>query len=84
MKEDRIIDTLSHKDAAKNTSQRTPNLPNHVLMPGLVNTHTHTPMSLFRELADDLDLMDWLQNYIWPTEGSIINEESVKDGSELA
>ncbi len=59
-------------------------LKNHVLMPGLVNTHTHTPMTLFRGLADDLDLMDWLQNHIWPAETALLNEESVTVGTRLA
>lgn len=56
----------------------------HVLMPGLINAHTHTPMNLFRGLADDLQLMDWLQNHIWPAEKAIINTESVADGTRLA
>ena len=40
--------------------------PNAILMPGLINTHAHAAMSLFRGLADDLRLQDWLQNYIFP------------------
>lgn len=56
----------------------------HVLIPGLINTHTHTPMNLFRGLADDLELMDWLQNHIWPAEAKILNTKSVYDGSMLA
>lgn len=59
-------------------------LTTHVLMPGLINAHAHSPMSLFRGLADDLKLMDWLQNHIWPAEQAIINEQSVADGSRLA
>ncbi len=56
----------------------------HVLMPGMVNSHTHAPMNLFRGLADDLDLMDWLNNYIWPAEGKIINAKSTALGAKLA
>jgi 5-methylthioadenosine/S-adenosylhomocysteine deaminase len=55
-----------------------------VLMPGLVNGHTHAAMVLFRGMADDLELMDWLQNYIFPMEGQFVSEEFVKIGAELA
>lgn len=56
----------------------------HVLMPGLVNTHAHTPMNLLRGLADDLTLMDWLNHHIWPAEQKILCPESIYDGSLLA
>ena len=59
-------------------------LNDHVLMPGLINAHAHTPMNLFRGLADDLALMDWLNHHIWPAEKALINEESVAVGSRLA
>jgi len=59
-------------------------LNNQVLMPGLVNAHTHAPMNLFRGLADDKRLMDWLNNHIWPAEGDVINAESVTDGCRIA
>ncbi|MDH4135063.1 MAG: TRZ/ATZ family hydrolase, partial [Gammaproteobacteria bacterium] len=52
--------------------------------PGLVNAHTHAAMSLFRGLADDLPLMDWLQNHIWPAEGRWVSAEFVFEGTELA
>jgi len=58
--------------------------PNHAILPGLINAHTHTSMSLFRGLADDLPLMDWLNNHIWPAEQKWVNEEFIHDGSELA
>lgn len=57
---------------------------NHVVMPGFVNTHCHSAMVLVRGLADDLQLMDWLNNYIWPAEGHIVSAEMVKDGTRLA
>lgn len=60
------------------------NLDNQVLIPGLVNSHTHSPMSLMRGLADDLPLMDWLNNHIWPTEQKHVSAEFVFDGSLLA
>jgi len=59
-------------------------LPGHALIPGLINTHTHSAMSLFRGLADDLPLMRWLHDHIWPAEGRWVHEEFVADGSRLA
>ncbi|MDZ7829908.1 MAG: TRZ/ATZ family hydrolase [Halofilum sp. (in: g-proteobacteria)] len=58
--------------------------PEHVIMPGLVNAHTHAAMSLLRGLADDLPLMEWLQEHIWPAEGKWVDEQFVHDGAELA
>ncbi|MFH1673294.1 MAG: amidohydrolase family protein, partial [Pseudomonadota bacterium] len=55
-----------------------------IIMPGLVNTHTHAPMSLFRGLADDLPLMQWLNEYIFPAESRFINPESVFAASLLS
>lgn len=81
----RIIDILpSEQTAAKYAAKAVFERKSHVLMPGLINTHTHTPMNLFRGLADDLELMDWLTNHIWPAEQAIINANSVYDGSRLA
>jgi 5-methylthioadenosine/S-adenosylhomocysteine deaminase len=59
-------------------------LGNHVLMPGLVNAHTHAAMSLLRGIADDLPLMDWLQNHIWPAESKWVDREFIRDGIALA
>ena len=56
----------------------------HALIPGLVNAHTHNPMTLMRGLADDLPLMRWLQEHIWPAEAKAISPEFVRDGVELA
>ena len=55
-----------------------------VVMPGLINTHTHAPMVLFRGLADDLALMDWLQKYIFPAEAKTVSPEFVRAGTRLA
>jgi 5-methylthioadenosine/S-adenosylhomocysteine deaminase len=55
-----------------------------VVMPGLINTHTHAPMVLFRGLADDLALMDWLQKYIFPAEARTVSPEFVRVGTRLA
>lgn len=54
------------------------------LMPGFVNGHTHSAMVLFRGMADDLDLMTWLQNYIFPMEGRYVDEELIEAGTSLA
>ncbi len=55
-----------------------------IVMPGLVNTHTHLPMTLFRGLADDLPLMEWLQERIFPAEARHITPETVRSGTRLA
>ncbi|HSC28785.1 MAG TPA: amidohydrolase, partial [Vicinamibacterales bacterium] len=55
-----------------------------VVMPGLVNTHTHAPMVLYRGLADDLGLMDWLHKYVFPAEASTVSPEFVRAGTRLA
>ena len=55
-----------------------------VVMPGLVNTHTHAPMVMFRGLADDLALMDWLQKYIFPGEAKTVSPAFVQAGTRLA
>jgi 5-methylthioadenosine/S-adenosylhomocysteine deaminase len=55
-----------------------------VIMPGLINTHTHAPMVLFRGLADDLVLMEWLQKYIFPAEAKTVSPAFVRTGTRLA
>jgi 5-methylthioadenosine/S-adenosylhomocysteine deaminase len=59
-------------------------LENHVLIPGLVNAHTHAAMSLMRGLADDLPLMRWLEDHIWPAEAKHVSRQFVFDGTLLA
>lgn len=59
-------------------------LPNQVVMPGLINAHGHSAMSLLRGYADDLDLQTWLNDHIWPAEGRFVSEDFVRDGSRLA
>jgi len=59
-------------------------LPDHVLMPGLINAHTHSPMTLLRGYADDLDLHVWLTEHIWPAEQKFVGPEFVADGTRLA
>jgi len=58
--------------------------PDHVLIPGLINAHTHSAMSLFRGMADDLPLAKWLEQHIWPAEARWASAEFVRDGAELA
>ena len=60
------------------------NLPDHILIPGLINLHTHAAMTLMRGLADDLPLMDWLQKHIWPAEAAHVSPQFVYDGTRLA
>ena len=55
-----------------------------VVLPGLINTHGHAPMVMYRGLADDLALMDWLEKYIFPAEGKTVSPEMVRIGSRLA
>ncbi|BBL58060.1 TRZ/ATZ family hydrolase [Methylomonas koyamae] len=81
----RIIDLLPAADAAaKYKPRQLEILERHALIPGLVNCHTHAAMSLLRGIADDLQLMDWLQNHIWPAEQKWVGEAFVRDGVELA
>jgi len=55
-----------------------------IILPGLINTHTHAPMVMYRGLADDLALMDWLQKYIFPAEAKTVSPELVRIGTRLA
>lgn len=59
-------------------------LGQQALMPGFINAHTHAAMNLFRGLADDLPLMSWLEEHIWPAESKWISDEFVYDGSRFA
>ena len=74
----------TEKATEKYTANEEHHLQQHALIPGLINAHTHAAMNLFRGLADDLPLMDWLNNHIWPAEAKWVNPEFVKDGTELA
>lgn len=70
-------------DARYRAAQRI-DAPASAVMPGLVNAHTHVPMTLFRGIADDRALMDWLQNFIFPAEAKNVDEEFVRWGTRLA
>ncbi len=81
----RIVALLPTGEARNrfNPAQRV-TLEEHILIPGLVNLHTHAAMSLMRGLADDLPLMEWLQKRIWPAESANASPQFVYDGTRLA
>ena len=66
------------------TAAQTIEVRDQVVLPGLINTHTHAPMVMYRGLADDLALMDWLQKYIFPAEAKTVSPEFVRIGTRLA
>ena len=85
IREGRIQDILPTGEArARYSAAVEHELDRHLLIPGLVNAHTHAAMSLLRGLADDLPLHDWLNNHIWPAESRWVSEEFVHDGTQLA
>jgi len=69
--------------AQKFTARQAINASNKVVIPGLINTHTHIPMSLFRGISDDLDLQEWLTKYIFPAEAKNVTEDFVRVGTRL-
>jgi len=85
VEESRIIGLLPRAEAEQRwPGAQSVELPNHVLLPGLVNCHTHAPMTLLRGYADDLDLHVWLQDHIWPAEREFVGPGFVRDGTRLA
>lgn len=64
-------------------TKRTINASGKVIIPGLINTHTHVPMTLFRGISDDLDLNEWLTKYIFPAEAKNVTEQFVRAGTRL-
>ena len=81
----KIVDLLDTASAMQKYQPRALEiLEQHVLIPGLINCHTHAAMSLLSGIADDLPLMDWLQNHIWPAEQKWVSESFVRDGTDLA
>ena len=65
-------------------AEKTYRLNHHLVSPSFVNTHTHLPMSLFRGLADNLSLKVWLEDYIFPLEAKLLDEEFIEVGTKLA
>src|SRR6476620_6501315 len=80
-----IVDLGTPADiAARYAATQTIDARDQIILPGLINTHTHAPMVMFRGLADDLALMDWLQKYIFPAEAKTVSPEFVRTGTRLA
>lgn len=81
----RIVAVLPVPEARSRFAPReTVSRPDAALIPGLVNAHTHNPMTLLRGVADDLPLKVWLQQHIWPIEAAVIGPDFVADGITLA
>lgn len=81
----RIVELLPSAQAKEKFRARTTHtFSEHALIPGLINAHTHAAMTLMRGIADDLHLMDWLQNHIWPAEAKHVSAQFVRDGTQLA
>lgn len=85
IRNNKIHDILPSKEAGeKYTAAVEQHFHHHAITPGLINSHTHIAMNLFRGLADDLDLMEWLNKHIWPAEGKWVEDEFVYDASLFA
>jgi 5-methylthioadenosine/S-adenosylhomocysteine deaminase len=70
--------------AARFSAKETIDAAGGIVLPGLINTHTHAPMVLYRGLSDDLALMEWLEKYIFPAEAKTVSPEFVRAGTRLA
>lgn len=81
---DRISALLPREEAEKIEAREVLDLPGQALLPGLINCHGHAGMSLLRGYADDLPLIPWLEQHIWPAEKAHVNEQFAADGMELA
>jgi 5-methylthioadenosine/S-adenosylhomocysteine deaminase len=82
---DHIVDVGPRAEIDRRyTAQQRLDRPDAILAPGLINTHTHAAMSLFRGVADDMNLQDWLQKFIFPAEAKNVDREFVRWGTRLA
>lgn len=79
-----MVESKHQFQQRKLKAKKTIDAAGKVIMPGLINTHTHAAMTLFRGLADDLPLDEWLENYIWPAEAKYMNAQTVRLGTLLA
>ncbi|MDR2240128.1 MAG: TRZ/ATZ family hydrolase [Zoogloeaceae bacterium] len=80
-----IVDVLPEQEALRRYAPAQHiRLPRHVLIPGLVNLHTHAAMALLRGIADDLPLMEWLEKHVWPAEAKHVSAAFARDGALLA
>ena len=84
IRDGRIVFIGPREQALKLSATQTRELPDMLLSPGLINAHGHAAMTLFRGMADDLPLMTWLEQHIWPAEGKWVDEDFVRDGTNLA
>ncbi|WP_207285332.1 TRZ/ATZ family hydrolase [Pseudomonas sp. FW300-N2A2] len=84
IRDGRIVFIGPRSAALKLNATEVRELPGMLLSPGLINTHGHAAMTLFRGLADDLPLMTWLENHIWPAEAKWVDEAFVRDGTDIA
>ncbi len=85
LRDGRIAAILPQAQAKRRfEAESTVSLPGHAIIPGLVNAHTHAAMSLFRGLADDIPLMRWLNEHIWPAEQKWVSDTFVREGTRLA
>lgn len=85
IRDGRIIALLPQAEANhRYTAKTTQRLDQHIVIPGLINAHSHAAMSLFKGMADDYPLQTWLEEHIWPAENRWVNEKFVYDGAELA
>lgn len=85
IQEGKIKEILPSKSATERYNAKTvQHFSSHAILPGFINTHTHLAMNYFRGLADDLALMDWLHNHIWPAERQWVSAEFVRDASLFA
>lgn len=83
--EGHILELIPSQHATKKYSAtHTHQFEHHALIPGLINSHGHAAMTLLRGLADDMPLMEWLNDHIWPAEGQWVDANFVYDGSQLA
>jgi 5-methylthioadenosine/S-adenosylhomocysteine deaminase len=81
----RIVAILQQSEARQRfMPNEVKRLPHHILIPGLVNLHTHAAMTLLRGLADDMPLMQWLNEHIWPAEARHVSAQFVHDGTLIA
>ena len=84
IRDGRIVFIGPRHEALALTTLETRELPDMLLSPGLINAHGHAAMTLFRGMADDLPLMTWLEQHIWPAEAKWVDEAFVRDGTHLA
>ena len=84
LKDKKIVAIVPTEETASMEAIDVHTLPEHVLMPGLINCHGHAAMSLLRGYADDHALTPWLEQHIWPAEAAHVSEDFVRDGATLA